>query len=292
MKNNIWRTISSVTFVLLLLAGIFGTVCATPVSQDSFALDMEVKKNSDDASIIDVNIKVKDIQQELDAVEFTLGFNNKLVSGCITENGSAMDAFMTVKPMYTFVVSGVEVPVSRYEQICTYNAEKGVYVCRFLDILQYANKKPGEVYEGLIHDDDLVITIQFKILDGVSMDREFVFSATNVKGTTRGTLLSVKGSSVTASIGTPSQHIHNWNAATCTNPKTCNTCGLTEGTANGHIDANEDLLCDQCGSDITRVGESADENPDSSDISITPFVIVLTSALFGLVVLQSIRKRL
>lgn len=34
---------------------------------------------------------------------------------------------------------------------------------------------------------------------------------------------------------------HEWMAATCTSPKTCNLCGLTEGESNGHI--WEDATC-------------------------------------------------
>ena len=37
-------------------------------------------------------------------------------------------------------------------------------------------------------------------------------------------------------------HVHSWADATCTTPKTCTTCGATEGEANGH--AWEDADCD------------------------------------------------
>lgn len=46
-------------------------------------------------------------------------------------------------------------------------------------------------------------------------------------------------------------HIHTWENATCTNPKTCTTCGATEGSANGHdwmaATCNEPKTCNSCG---------------------------------------------
>ena len=199
MIKGVWAmTLAAVLLVLLCLPGGY-TVASAASEQNQFALDMTASVNAGDSSLIDVVITVKDIQQELDAVEFDLYFDNSLVEGVVTQSGTAedgsspMDAFMTVKPMYTLSVSGVEVQVPRYEQICRYDAEAGLYECRFLDMLQYVSPKPGETYRGLINDGDLVITIPFKILDGADLSSEILFSAKDVKGTTRVGLNSVPG---------------------------------------------------------------------------------------------------
>lgn len=198
IKGALAMALAAVLLVSLCLPGGY-TVASAASEQNQFALDVTASANASDSSLIDVVITVKDIQQELDAVEFDLYFDNSLVEGVVTQSGTAedgsspMDAFMTVKPMYTLSVSGVEVQVPRYEQICRYDAAAGLYECRFLDTLQYVSPKPGETYSGLINDGDLVITIQFKILEGVELSSEILFSAKDVKGTTRVGLNSVPG---------------------------------------------------------------------------------------------------
>lgn len=46
-------------------------------------------------------------------------------------------------------------------------------------------------------------------------------------------------------------HTHNWTAADCTHPKTCTTCGATEGSALGHdwkaADCTHAKTCSRCG---------------------------------------------
>lgn len=46
-------------------------------------------------------------------------------------------------------------------------------------------------------------------------------------------------------------HTHDWKSATCTTPKTCSTCGATEGDATGHTYKNatcvEPKTCSVCG---------------------------------------------
>ena len=44
---------------------------------------------------------------------------------------------------------------------------------------------------------------------------------------------------------------HTWKDATCTDPKTCKVCGVTEGTANGHGAANAEGKCSVCGDDLS-----------------------------------------
>ena len=81
-----------------------------------------------------------------------------------------MDAFMTIVPMYLMEVNGNDIAISRYEQICTYqpDAEDGCYYeCKFIDLLQYANVKEGQEFKGLNNDGDIVITIQFTVLETV-----------------------------------------------------------------------------------------------------------------------------
>ena len=53
---------------------------------------------------------------------------------------------------------------------------------------------------------------------------------------------------------------HTWVYATCTTPDTCSVCGLTEGEARGHADANPcDHECDWCGASVS---DCLDENKD------------------------------
>ena len=163
------------------------------VSGSYFTLSTSAAVNADDNSLIDVTVTVKDIKEQLDAVEFLLKFDATKVAGVITESGADMDNFMTVKPTYTFQISGMELPASRYEQACVYDAANGLYECRFIDLLSYSNAKPGETYNGLINDGDLVITIQFKTLDTVKAGDNLSFSVTDVMGTTRDEMLSVPG---------------------------------------------------------------------------------------------------
>ena len=163
----------------------------SPSDDVGFSLYMSVSVSVEDPSVIDVVVGVRDIRQALDAVEFVLHFDETLVEGIITENGDAMDAFVTVAPMYTVAIAGMEIPASRYEQICAYHADTGDYACRFVDSLRYPNAKPGEKYEGLINDGDLVITIPFRIVDLPAKGHGIEFSITDALGTTRSDLLCV-----------------------------------------------------------------------------------------------------
>lgn len=49
----------------------------------------------------------------------------------------------------------------------------------------------------------------------------------------------------------PTTCSHSWKAATCTAPKTCTKCGVTEGNALGHT--YENGSCKNCGEEDTRV---------------------------------------
>ena len=172
----------------------------TNVSEDTsdkyLGFDMSATLNADDSSIIDVVLSIKDIKQQLDAVEFLLTFDPAIVEGVVQESEAPMDVFMTKVPMYTMVVQGMEFQMPRYEQICTYEPDNKYYHLRFIDLLQYASAKEGEEYLGLINDGDLVVTIQFRIVDANAT--EFTFTATDVKGTTTGELVSVPGASASA----------------------------------------------------------------------------------------------
>ncbi len=158
-----------------------------------FGLDMSATLNEEDSSIIDVVLSIKDVKIELDAVEFKLTFDPTLVEGVVQEYETPMDVFMTKVPMYTLVTGGMEFPMRRYEQISAYEPENKYYHLRFIDLLQYQGAKEGEEYHGLINDGDLVVTIQFRILDGVADDAEFIFEAKDVRGTTRGDYCCVLG---------------------------------------------------------------------------------------------------
>jgi hypothetical protein len=139
-----------------------------------------------------VVITVKNIKQELSGVEFTLNFDKSLVAGVVTQSGTAMNSFMTVTPTYTCVTASGNIPLSRYEQICTYDAQNGKYICRFVDQLEYVNAKDGETYKGLLNNGELKITIPFMIL-GASANAQFSFSVSDVKGTATNGLKSVRG---------------------------------------------------------------------------------------------------
>jgi hypothetical protein len=191
MKSMTKRTLTIVLAIMMLVATC--VVYTVSAADRDFALDMKATASASDSSIINVVITVKNIKQELDAVEFTLNFDKSLVQGVVTESGTAMNTFITTSPVYTFVSGSGELSLPRYEQICTYDAAKGSYTCRFADLLEYVNAKDGETYTGLLKDGELVITIPFKILSGVSANAQFAFSATNVKGTATNGLKSVAG---------------------------------------------------------------------------------------------------
>lgn len=59
----------------------------------------------------------------------------------------------------------------------------------------------------------------------------------------------------------PSESVcaHNWQAATCTDPKTCSKCGKTQGTALGHTTSTG--ICSRCGVSFCawEMGEFVDE---------------------------------
>jgi hypothetical protein len=164
-----------------------------------FDLNIEVPENVSQGDVFDVVITIRKIQGELGAVEFVLAFDSAKVQGVLTQSGSEMDAFMAEKPTYTLSVSGIELSVSRYEQICLYNSVKGIYVCKFIDLGSYPNAKPGQEFSGLIHDGDLVIKIPFRVSDTVKSGEELVFAMVDgsVMGTTYGTLVNVYGTSDT-----------------------------------------------------------------------------------------------
>jgi len=176
---------------------------STPSVDTAFGLDMFASVNPEVSTIIDVVISIKDIGQPLDAVEFTLRFDKRYVAGLITESGASMDCFMTVMPTYTLAAGGMEFPVSRYEQICKYDGDSGVYICRFLDSLTYPSAKPGESYSGLIRNGDLVVTIPFRILGVIPANSEILFSVEDARGTTRTALESVYGQDASCSYFAP-----------------------------------------------------------------------------------------
>ena len=274
-----------VAILVALLLVMTCSICVMAASDNEkydFTLDMQASVNAEDSNYLDLVITVKDIVYELDAVEFVLNFDQNKVAGVITDAGAAMDAFITTAPMYNLSIAGVEVPVPRYEQICTYNREKGIYMCRFLDKLTYPGEKPGQKYHGLIRDGELVITIQFRLLDGVSSEETVSFSATNVKGTTRSTLKSVRGQDATVAInGDGKPHVHTWTDANCEAPKTCADCGLSEGNKTSHKGVDEDGFCDHCQRDVSY-DEGGAESPDTGDYDVRLIQSVLLIALAGL----------
>lgn len=48
------------------------------------------------------------------------------------------------------------------------------------------------------------------------------------------------------------QTAHNWKNATCSAPKTCTTCGKTEGSALGH---SNNVICTRCGTNLFKTQE-------------------------------------
>lgn len=292
--QSLWRICTSALVALLLILNCgISTMAASDEEKYDFSLDMQMSVNADDSNVLDLIITIKDIVRELDAVEFVLNFDKSKVAGVVTKSGAEMDAFITAAPMYNLSVAGVEVPVPRYEQICTYNSEIGIYMCRFLDKLTYPGEKPGQSYHGLTGDGELVITIQFRFLGGVSTEETLAFTATNVKGTTRSTLESVRGREASVVINGDGQpHVHTWLEASCSAPKTCSDCGATEGKKIDHKDRDGDGLCDHCQLDVSFTEEET-ESPDSGDFELKAVKIALFTALIGLaaLVLLLIGKR-
>jgi hypothetical protein len=58
---------------------------------------------------------------------------------------------------------------------------------------------------------------------------------------------------------------HHWIGATCTTPKTCGECGLTDGAALGHDWNDESKTCDRCGA--TEDSDLPGDNTDSGEPS-------------------------
>ncbi len=167
---------------------------SSEVSVDNpYNLEISVPETAVEGDIIDVVITNKNFIKELDAISFTLDYDETKVEALITTPGNKMDVFMTKTPMYTIVFNGAEGLATRYEQVCSHNSENGYYVCRFIDLISYPNAKEGETYKGLINDGDIVITIQFKVKDTVSAGDKIAFSVSNVSGTVRTDLVSVSG---------------------------------------------------------------------------------------------------
>ena len=283
----------SVGKIILILLVVISLVCgagtfayAANDNQYAFSLDMAVQVNPEDETVLDVVVTIKDITRELDAVEFELYFDKNIVAGVITESGEQMDAFITRAPMYDFQVAGVEVPVLRYEQICTYSQQKGRYMCRFIDKVSYPGARPGQTYWGLKKDGELVITIPFRLLDGMSADAPMTFSITNVKGTTRGSLESVDGKGMSVALN-GNVHVHDWLDATCIAPKTCKDCGATEGKRGKHVDADADQICDYCRYDV-YLNEDAAESPETGDVSLLAAKLILVITFSGLVALVTL----
>lgn len=172
----------------------------TVPEESAFFLNIKAPATAAPGDVFDVVVTLKDIQEPLCAVEFFLDFDESKLSGIITEAGAAMDAFMTVTPTYTMAIAGMEIQVPRFEQICCYDASNGIYECRFLDLLQYPNAKAGEKYNGLTNDGELVITIQFKVLETASKGDKLVF--TMVKDSIVGTTVTLNGTDGTANTAT------------------------------------------------------------------------------------------
>jgi hypothetical protein len=176
---------------LVLAAGPLPVQAAKP----TFRLDVQAPATVAPGETFDVVITVKDIQAELVSVEFYLDFDERLVSGVITQPGKDMDALMTVMPMYIMEVQGIQLELPRYEQICGYNAKEGIYLCRFMDLLHYPGAKPGVKYPGLIKDGELVITIPFRVSDTAEDGAVLSFSMLEdtVSGTTKAELARTWG---------------------------------------------------------------------------------------------------
>lgn len=188
----------------MLLIAVLLAACSLPVqgAQAAFRLEVNAPAKAQPGDVIDVVITIKDIKMELVSLEFNLIFDKTKVSGVITETGKPMDELMTVTPTYIMEVAGMQLELSRYEQICTYDSSKGMYVCRFMDLLSYPGAKPGATYKGLIRDGDLVITIPFQVLDTVKNGDQLTFQmeADSVRSTTKAELKGVEGTAGSASI--------------------------------------------------------------------------------------------
>ncbi len=148
-----------------------------------YYLDMEAPETAKPGDTIDVVFTIKNIKEELVAVEFFLDFDHTKVAPVITEPGKPMDALMTVYPTYTAEIDEQICELPAIEQICYYNSEDTQYELRFLDILDYPYIA-GEDPTIYVNDGDLVVTVPFKVLNTVSNGDELTFSL--IEGTAYG----------------------------------------------------------------------------------------------------------
>ncbi len=150
-----------------------------------YFLNIEAPETAKIGEQFNVVFTVKNIKEELAAVEFFFDFDVTIVDGVIKESETPMDAFMTKTPIYVAEIFGKMGELPAMEQICYYNPENNNYECRFLDLMQY----PGIVGEKpsmLVNDGDLVVTIPFVVLDTAKVGDEATFSLIpdSVRGTT------------------------------------------------------------------------------------------------------------
>ncbi|MBO7253852.1 MAG: hypothetical protein J6V36_00955, partial [Clostridia bacterium] len=133
------KTISAILLVATLLTTVIAScfvagekaLVANAASESYYTLEVSAPETANAGDVIDVVMTAKNIKTELDAIEFFLDFDETKLAGVITESGESMDKFMTVVPQYIMEYNGVEIgPAPRYEQICRYNTETGVYECR------------------------------------------------------------------------------------------------------------------------------------------------------------------
>ena len=117
-------------------------------------------------------------------------------------------------------------------------------------IIQYVNNgEQREVYNGKEtkgRDETVRLGVKYTYVvvatlsDGtkVSSEEKTIFSATQAPANNNST-------------PAPQAHTHTWTAADCTHPKTCSSCGATEGSALGHnwkaADCTHAKTCSRCG---------------------------------------------
>ena len=124
-------------------------------------------------------------------------------------------------------------------------------------------RKKGDVNcDGVVNYNDALLILRYSIgLETVGEEDLLFAEVDGMEGVNYNDALKILRSSIgldtlDQEVVTP-EHKHTWQAATCTEPKTCTACGETEGSAKGHTwqeaTATEPKKCLSCG--VTEVHE-------------------------------------
>ena len=108
-----------------------------------------------------------------------------------------------------------------------------------------------------------------------------------VLGTYNGNVIQMKSSTLLA----VEEHTHVFGDATCTAPAAC-YCGAVDGKSLGHIDEDEDVVCDRCGDDMPSGEAVWTLVTDMSQIKVgSQVIIVAKNANYAMSTTQNTNNR-